>query len=56
MQEEKSLNEKIIENDKIFQFKKIHESQEKINHVAINFFTEKTCLSDISEREKEWKK
>lgn len=45
----KSLNEKIFENGKIFQYQEINESQEIINHIAINLFTEKSCLSDISE-------
>ena len=48
----KSLNEKIFENGKIFQYQEINESQEIINHTAINLFTEKTCLSDISEIKK----
>ena len=48
----KSLNEKIFENGKIFQYQEINESQEIINHIAINLFTEKTCLSDISEIKK----
>ena len=48
----KSLNEKIFENGKIFQYHEINESQEIINHIAINLFTEKTCLSDISEIKK----
>ena len=51
----KSLNEKIFENGKIFQYQEINESQEIINHTAINLFTEKTCLSDISEIKKKLK-
>ena len=45
----KSLNEKIFENGKIFQYQEINESQEIKNHIAINLFTEKSCLSDICE-------
>ena len=51
----KSLNEKIFENGKIFQYQEINESQEIINHIAINLFTEKTCFSDISEIKKKFK-
>ena len=48
------MNEKIFENGKIFQYQEINESQEIINHIAINLFTEKTCLSDISEIKKKF--
>ena len=43
------MNEKIFENDKIFQYQEINESQDITNHTAINLFTEKTCLCDISD-------
>ena len=46
------MNEKIFENGKIFQYQEINESQEIINHIAINLFTEKMCLSDISKIKK----